>query len=167
MIFVQQHLLRKTKRSNVKVMFLNFIKIIRMELGIKLSNHITIKSILNSLKNIYILILFSSGSWMLSVKSITFTWLQPYMVPVNEIYSLQKEGYKTIYIWIHLVRIVNLIYFSSQQYHNIFRTLQKSNHEASNWLTLSLAVASRVYLFCNLQSRSRTHAILVIGCMSC
>ena len=78
MIFVQQHLLRKTKRSNVKVMFLNFIKIIRMELGIKLSNHITIKSILNSLKNIYILILFSSGSWMLSVKSITFTWLQPF-----------------------------------------------------------------------------------------
>jgi len=62
MFFVQQHLLRKTKRSNVKVMFLNFIKIIRMELGINLSNHISIKSILNYLKNIYILILFSSGS---------------------------------------------------------------------------------------------------------
>ena len=28
---------------------------------------------------------------------------------------------------------------------------------------LSLAAASRVHLFCNLQSRARTHAVLVIG----
>ena len=39
------------------------------------------------------------------------------------------------------------------------------NHRrcASNWLTLSLAAASRVHPFCNLQSRERTHAVLVIG----
>jgi hypothetical protein len=39
------------------------------------------------------------------------------------------------------------------------------NHRpwASNWYTLSLATASRVHPFCNLQSRSRTHAVLVIG----
>ena len=39
------------------------------------------------------------------------------------------------------------------------------NHRpwASNWSTLSLAAASRVHLFCNLQSRVRTHAVLVIG----
>jgi hypothetical protein len=36
---------------------------------------------------------------------------------------------------------------------------------ASNWLTLSLAVASRVHLFYNLQSRARTNAVLVY--MSC
>ena len=29
---------------------------------------------------------------------------------------------------------------------------------ASNWLTLSLAAASRVHSFCNLQSWARTHA---------
>jgi hypothetical protein len=29
--------------------------------------------------------------------------------------------------------------------------------------TLSLAAASRVHPFCNLQSRARTHAVLVIG----
>ena len=34
---------------------------------------------------------------------------------------------------------------------------------ASNWSTLSLAVASRVHPFCNLQSRARTNAVLVIG----
>jgi hypothetical protein len=34
---------------------------------------------------------------------------------------------------------------------------------ASNWSTLSLAVASRVHPFCNLQSRVRTNAVLVIG----
>jgi len=34
---------------------------------------------------------------------------------------------------------------------------------ASNWLTLSLAPVSRVHLFCNLQRRARTHAVLVIG----
>ena len=33
----------------------------------------------------------------------------------------------------------------------------------SNWSTLSLAAASRVHPFCNLQSRERTHAVLVIG----
>ena len=33
----------------------------------------------------------------------------------------------------------------------------------SNWETLSFAVASRVHPFCNLQSRARTHAVLVIG----
>jgi hypothetical protein len=39
------------------------------------------------------------------------------------------------------------------------------NHRpwASNWLTLSLAAASRVHPFCNLQSWARTHAVLVIG----
>jgi hypothetical protein len=39
------------------------------------------------------------------------------------------------------------------------------NHRpwASNWETLSLAAASRVHPFCNLQSRVRTHAVLVIG----
>jgi len=39
------------------------------------------------------------------------------------------------------------------------------NHRpwASNWQTLSLAAASRVHLFCNLQSRVRIHAVLVIG----
>jgi hypothetical protein len=34
---------------------------------------------------------------------------------------------------------------------------------ASNRSTLSLAVASRVHPFCNLQSRVRTNAVLVIG----
>jgi len=40
------------------------------------------------------------------------------------------------------------------------------NHRpwASNWKTLSLAVVSRVHPFCNLQSRSQPHAVLV--CMS-
>ena len=33
----------------------------------------------------------------------------------------------------------------------------------SNWLALSLAAASWVYPFCNLQSRAPTHAVLVIG----
>jgi hypothetical protein len=39
------------------------------------------------------------------------------------------------------------------------------NHRpwASNWQTLSLAAASRVHPFCNLQNRARTHAVLVIG----
>ena len=39
------------------------------------------------------------------------------------------------------------------------------NHRpwASNWLTLLLAAASRVHSFCNLQSRARTYAVLVIG----
>jgi hypothetical protein len=39
------------------------------------------------------------------------------------------------------------------------------NHQpwASNWQALSLAAASRVHPFCNLQSRARTHAVLVIG----
>ena len=39
------------------------------------------------------------------------------------------------------------------------------NHRpwASNWQTLSLAAASRVQTFCNLQRRVRTHAVLVIG----
>jgi hypothetical protein len=39
------------------------------------------------------------------------------------------------------------------------------NHRpwASNWQTLSLAAASRVHPFCHLQSRARTHAVLVIG----
>jgi hypothetical protein len=39
------------------------------------------------------------------------------------------------------------------------------NHRpwASNWQTLSLATASRVHLFCNLQSRARTLTVLVIG----
>ena len=39
------------------------------------------------------------------------------------------------------------------------------NHQpwSSNWKTLSLAAASRVHLFCNLESRAGTHAILVIG----
>ena len=39
------------------------------------------------------------------------------------------------------------------------------NHRpwASNGSTLSLAAASRVHPFCNLQSRARTHAVLVIG----
>jgi len=38
------------------------------------------------------------------------------------------------------------------------------NHRpwASNWYTLSLAAASRVHLFCNLQSWVRTHIVLVI-----
>ena len=39
------------------------------------------------------------------------------------------------------------------------------NHRpwASNWLTLSLAAASRVHPFCNLQSWVRAHDVLVIG----
>ena len=39
------------------------------------------------------------------------------------------------------------------------------NHRpwASNWQTVSLAAARRVHPFCNLQSRARTHAVLVIG----
>ena len=39
------------------------------------------------------------------------------------------------------------------------------NHRpwARNWLTLSLAAASRMHLLCDLQSRARTHAVLVIG----
>jgi len=39
------------------------------------------------------------------------------------------------------------------------------NHRpwASNWYTLSIAAVSRVYPFCNLQSRARTHAVLTIG----
>ena len=39
------------------------------------------------------------------------------------------------------------------------------NHRpwARNWQTLSLAAASRVHPFCNLQSRARIHAVLVIG----
>ena len=39
------------------------------------------------------------------------------------------------------------------------------NHRpwASNWSTLSLAVASRVPPFCNLQNWARTYAVLVIG----
>ena len=41
----------------------------------------------------------------------------------------------------------------------------EENHRPweSNWSTLSLAAASRVHPFCNLQSRARTHAVLVIG----
>ena len=34
---------------------------------------------------------------------------------------------------------------------------------ANNWSTLSLAAASRVHPFCNLQSWARTHTVLVIG----
>ena len=34
---------------------------------------------------------------------------------------------------------------------------------ASNWQALSLAAASRVHLFCNLQSQARAHTVLVIG----
>jgi len=39
------------------------------------------------------------------------------------------------------------------------------NHRpcTSIWETLSLAAASRVHPFCNLQSRARTHTVLVIG----
>ena len=39
------------------------------------------------------------------------------------------------------------------------------NHRrrASNWSTLSHAAVYRVHPFCNLQSRARTHAVLVIG----
>ena len=39
------------------------------------------------------------------------------------------------------------------------------NHRpwASNWSTVSLAAAGRVHPFCNIQSRARTHAVLVIG----
>jgi hypothetical protein len=41
----------------------------------------------------------------------------------------------------------------------------RKNHRpwASNWQTLSLAAASPMHPFCNLQSRARTHAVLVIG----
>jgi hypothetical protein len=41
----------------------------------------------------------------------------------------------------------------------------RENHRpwASNWYILSFSAASRVYSFCNLQSRERTHAVLVIG----
>jgi hypothetical protein len=37
------------------------------------------------------------------------------------------------------------------------------NHRpwASNWYALSLAAASRVHPFCNLQSRARTHALVI------
>jgi len=40
---------------------------------------------------------------------------------------------------------------------------EKHRPWTSNWLTLSLAVASRVHPFCNFQCRARTHAVLVIG----
>ena len=33
----------------------------------------------------------------------------------------------------------------------------------SNWQTLLLAAVSPVHPFCNLQTRARTHAVLVIG----
>ena len=41
----------------------------------------------------------------------------------------------------------------------------RENHRplASNWETLSLAAASRVHPFGIIQSRERTHAVLVIG----
>ena len=41
----------------------------------------------------------------------------------------------------------------------------RENHRpwASNWLTLSLAAASRLHPFRNLQSRTRPHVVLVIG----
>jgi hypothetical protein len=41
----------------------------------------------------------------------------------------------------------------------------RDNHRpwTSNWEALSLASASRVHHFCNLQSRALTHAVLVIG----
>jgi hypothetical protein len=41
----------------------------------------------------------------------------------------------------------------------------EENHQplASNWEALSLCAARRVHPFCNLQSRMRTHAVLVIG----
>ena len=41
----------------------------------------------------------------------------------------------------------------------------KENHWpwTSDWQALSLAAASRVHPFCNLQSRVHTHAVLVIG----
>jgi hypothetical protein len=43
--------------------------------------------------------------------------------------------------------------------------IPEENHRswASNWKTLSLATAIRVHPFCNLQSRARTHTVLVIG----
>ena len=34
---------------------------------------------------------------------------------------------------------------------------------ASNWSTLSLAAATPVHPFCDIQSRARTNAVLVIG----
>jgi hypothetical protein len=34
---------------------------------------------------------------------------------------------------------------------------------ALNTINQALAAANRVHLFCNLQSRARTHAVLVIG----
>ena len=37
---------------------------------------------------------------------------------------------------------------------------------ANNWKTLSLAAAGRVHPFGNSQSRARTHAVLVMSCMS-
>ena len=40
---------------------------------------------------------------------------------------------------------------------------ENQRHWTSNWEALSLAAASRVHPFCNLQSRARTHAVLVIG----
>ena len=45
------------------------------------------------------------------------------------------------------------------------RSTRRENHRpwASNSQTLSLAAACRVHPFCNLQSRARTHAVLVIG----
>ena len=41
----------------------------------------------------------------------------------------------------------------------------EENHQpwTSNWYTLSLPAASRMYPFWNLESRARTHAVLVIG----
>jgi hypothetical protein len=43
--------------------------------------------------------------------------------------------------------------------------VSRENHRpwASNWYTLPLAAASRVHPFCNLQSRARTHSVLIIG----
>ena len=39
------------------------------------------------------------------------------------------------------------------------------NHRpwASNWQTLLITAASGLHPFCNLQSRARTHSVLVIG----
>ena len=74
--------------------------------------------------------------------------------------------------------MIDLIYYAQRHFQQYFSYISwrpvlvveeagvpGENHRpwASNWETLSLAAASRVHPFCNLQSRARTHAILVIG----
>jgi hypothetical protein len=47
--------------------------------------------------------------------------------------------------------------------HTVKPVLRGHICDKENWQTVSLAAASRVHPFCNLQIRARTQAVLVIG----